>query len=420
MQNLDVHFQNESGQRLAGILSLPAAPPRAYALFAHCFTCSKNLKAATNIARSLSEAGIGVLRFDFTGLGQSDGEFANTNFSSNVSDLLAAARFLESEHEAPAILIGHSLGGTAILQAAANIPSAVAVATIGSPAEPTHISALFSAAADELHSTGEAEVHLGGRPFTVRQQFLEDLHKHNLPEEIAGLRKSLLVMHAPLDEVVEIENASALFVAAKHPKSFVSLDKADHLLSREDDSQYAGRVLAAWASRYLPPKRDASELTAAPEEVVARTFLDGFRTDVQAGDHSLIAAEPASVGGSNLGPSPYGLLSAALAACTSMMLKMYASFKKLNLKSVTVRVSHDKIHAADCDDCENTSGKIAEFRRTIFLDGDLADAELAALVPTFGFFAGLLFLRLTFNNGVYFPLLSNRQNGVGYPVENEA
>ena len=375
MQNLDIHFQNESGQRLAGILSLPAAPPRAYALFAHCFTCSKNLKAATNVARSLSEAGIGVLRFDFTGLGQSDGEFADTNFSSNVSDLLAAAQFLESEHKAPALLVGHSLGGTAILQAAANIPSAVAVATIGSPAEPTHVAALFGDAADELHSTGEAEVDLGGRPFTVRQQFLDDLHSHDLPAEIAGLRKSLLVMHAPLDEVVEIENASALFLAAKHPKSFVSLDNADHLLSRENDSQYAGRVLAAWASRYLPPRRDGSELTAAPEEVVARTFVDGFRTDVRAGDHSLIADEPASVGGSNLGPSPYGLLSAALAACTSMTLKMYASFKKLNLKSVTVRVSHDKIHAADCEDCESTSGKIDEFRRTIFLDGDLTDAE---------------------------------------------
>lgn len=380
MQNLNVSFENESGQRLSGTLSLPTAEPRAYALFAHCFTCSKNLKAATNISRSMTEAGIGVLRFDFTGLGQSDGDFAATNFSSNASDLLAAANFLENDYAAPSILVGHSLGGTAILLAAASIPSAVAVATIGSPAEPTHVAGLFDVAADELRSSGEVEVHLGGRPFTVRQQFLDDLNSHNLPAEIASLHKSLLIMHAPLDDVVDIENAAALFLTAKHPKSFVSLDKADHLLSHEDDSRYAGRVLATWASRYLPATVAAPPLAAASDAVVARTFIGGFRTDVQAGDHALVADEPASVGGTNLGPSPYDLLSAALATCTSMTLKMYASLKMLDLQFATVSVSHNKVHAKDCADCESPDGKIDEFRREIVLAGDLTDAERSRLL----------------------------------------
>ena len=375
MQNLNVNFENDTGQELSGVLSLPTGAPRAYALFAHCFTCSKNLKAATNISRSLNEAGIAVLRFDFTGLGQSEGEFADTNFSSNVTDLLAAARYLAEHHEAPAILVGHSLGGTAILQAATSIPSAVAVATIGSPSDPAHVAAMFAGATEELEVKGEAEVQLGGRPFTVRQQFLDDLGRHDLLNSTAGLRKALLVMHAPLDAVVAIDNAAALFLAAKHPKSFLSLDNADHLLSREVDSQYAGRVLAAWASRYLPGLEADRGLATAENEVVARTFINSFHTDLQAGPHMLVADEPVSVGGSNMGPSPYGLLAAALAACTSMTLKMYASLKKLDLASITVRVSHNKVHAKDCMDCESPTGKIDEFQRAISLDGNLSDAE---------------------------------------------
>ena len=371
MQSIKVNFHNEDGQQLSGILDLPAAAPRAYALFAHCFTCSKNLRAATNITRAMAEAGIGVLRFDFTGLGQSEGEFADTNFSSNVSDLLAAARFLAAEYEPPAILVGHSLGGTAVLQAAAEVASAVAVATIGSPAEPTHVAHMFRDAEEELARRGRAEVELGGRPFTVRQQFLDDLDKHNLPQALGSLRKALLVMHAPLDDIVEIDNASGLFAAAKHPKSFVSLDKADHLLSASEDSLYAGRVLAEWASRYLPEREDGAADEVPEGEVVATTFTDSFRTELNVGPHSLIADEPASVGGTNLGPSPYGLLSAALASCTSMTLKMYATFKKLDLRSAQVRVWHRKIHAEDCADCESADGKIDEFRREITLDGDL-------------------------------------------------
>ena len=248
MQSIKVNFANSAGENLAGILDSPASPPRAYALFAHCFTCSKNLKAATNISRAMTDAGIAVLRFDFTGLGQSDGEFADTSFSSNVDDLLAASRWLTEEHRAPEILLGHSLGGTAVLQAAARVPSAIAVATIGSPSDPAHVSHMFHASESELREKGSAEVLLGGRPFLVKEQFLDDLKQHDLPTAVTGLRKALLVMHAPLDDIVDIQNASALFAAAKHPKSFISLDKADHLMSAEADSLYAGQVLAAWGS----------------------------------------------------------------------------------------------------------------------------------------------------------------------------
>lgn len=375
MQIRTVSFENRSGHTLSGTLDLPTAKPAAYALFAHCFTCSKNLKAAGNIARALNDAGIAVLRFDFTGLGQSEGEFADTNFSSNVDDLLAAVDFLDREHTAPSILIGHSLGGTAVLQAAANVDSAVAVATIGSPSEPVHVAKMFSGSEDELRDRGEAVVSLGGRPFRMKQQFLDDLRQQDLRTSIGSLRKALLIMHAPLDNIVEVDNASALFGAAKHPKSFVSLDSADHLLSKEADSLYAGRVLAAWASRYLPESQSKGLLRAADGEVAASTPVGGFRTEVSLGRHLLVADEPRSVGGTDAGPTPYDLLAAALATCTTMTLRMYANHKKLPLESATVRIEHGKVHAKDCEDCESSDGKIDEFRRTIALEGDLTDAQ---------------------------------------------
>jgi putative redox protein len=339
MQSQRVVFENQAGHTLSGILDLPAGRPVAYALFAHCFTCSKNLKAAGGIARALNDTGIAVLRFDFTGLGQSEGDFSDTNFSSNVDDLLAAVSYLDREHEPPAILVGHSLGGTAVLQAAPRVDSAVAVATIGSPSEPAHVAKMFSGSEDTLRERGEATINLGGRPFLMKQQFLDDLEAQHIGSTVSSLRKALLIMHAPLDDVVEIDNASALFMAAKHPKSFVSLDSADHLLSHTADSRYAGDVLAAWASRYL----------SAP------TAQDDLHEDQ--------------------GPTPYDLLSAALATCTSMTLRMYANHKKLDLESATVRVEHDRIHAEDCQDCESGSGKVDEFRRTISLEGDLTRAQ---------------------------------------------
>jgi len=375
MQNLNVSFENGKGETLSGILDLPTEEPVAYALFAHCFTCSKNLRAASNIARALNDERIAVLRFDFTGLGQSEGAFADTNFSSNVDDLLAAVDFLDRKHGDVSILIGHSLGGTAVLQAAGHVESVVAVATIGSPAEPAHVARMFAGHEKSMREQGEAEVDLGGRPFTIKQQFVDDLEQHDVKNSIAKLRKALLFMHAPLDNIVEIDNASDLFLAAKHPKSFVTLDTADHLLSNDDDSRYAGQVLAAWASRYLPHADHGEPFRVAAGEVVARTYTDGFKTDVRAGRHTLVADEPRSVGGTDAGPSPYDLLSAALATCTSMTLHMYAAHKKVDLESVTVRVKHGKIHAQDCEDCESDSGRIDEFQRSISLQGSLSDAQ---------------------------------------------
>ncbi len=375
MQNLKVTFENRNGETLSGILDLPTEEPVAYALFAHCFTCSKNLRAASNIARALNDERIAVLRFDFTGLGQSEGEFSDTNFSSNVDDLLAAVDFLDRKHGDVSILVGHSLGGTAVLQAARHVDSVVAVATIGSPAEPAHVARMFKGHEASLQKHGEAEVDLGGRPFLVKQQFVDDLEKHDVQGSIGRLRKALLIMHAPLDNIVEIDNAAELFVAARHPKSFVSLDNADHLLTNDDDSRYAGQVLAAWASRYLPHADHGEPFRVAAGEVVARTYSDGFKTDVRAGRHTLVADEPRSVGGTNAGPSPYDLLSAALATCTSMTLHMYAAHKKVDLESVTVRVTHGKIHAEDCEDCESDTGRIDEFKRSISLQGSLTEAQ---------------------------------------------
>ena len=380
MARQKIEFPGADGQTLAAILDLPGTRPKAYALFAHCFTCSKNLKAVANIARSLNDNGIAVLRFDFTGLGESEGEFSDTNFSGNVADLLAAASYLEVSHAAPSILIGHSLGGTAVLQAASDIPSAVAVVTIGSPAQPNHVSRLLDGDRDEIESAGVATVQLGGRPFEIKKQFLDDLESHDLPEKVANLRKALLVMHAPLDDTVEVANASELFLQARHPKSFISLDQADHLLTRAEDSQYAGRVIAAWASRYLPGDAHDTDLESDGDETVARTYATGFRTDIVSAGHALVADEPASYGGTNEGPTPYDLLSSALASCTTMTLQLYARRKKLELESVTVRISHTKIHAEDCEDCQAGDGKIDEFQKEISLEGKLTENQRQRLL----------------------------------------
>lgn len=367
-----IQFENDAGATLAGYIDRPSSEPIAFALFAHCFTCTKNLRAVGNIAKSLNDAGIAVLRFDFTGLGESEGDFSDTSFSSNLSDLIAAARYLEHEHQAPALLIGHSLGGTAVLQAAFDVPSARAVATIGSPSTPAHVAHLLKESRSTIESDGEAEVNLGGRPFTIRKQFLDDLDRHPMPAAIGKLRKALLVMHAPLDDTVEIDNASELFQAARHPKSFVSLDNADHLLTSNEDSRYAGRVLAAWASRYLPQHDEKS--VPHSSDVIATTRRGSFYTEVNAAGYPLIADEPVSYGGTELGPTPYDLLSAALATCTTMTLRMYADRKKLDYNSFTVAVNHSKIHAEDCQDCETSDGKIDEFRRKLTIDGKLEPA----------------------------------------------
>lgn len=375
MKTQPVQFENPDGATLAGAMELPQGPVRAYALFAHCFTCTKNIKAAVNICRALAAEGIGVLRFDFTGLGDSEGAFSDTNFTSNIADLIAAARFLEREYAAPQILIGHSLGGTAMLFAAHDIPSSVAVATIASPADPAHITGLFEDARDTIERAGKARVSLAGRPFEIRRQFLEDLRRHDWKSRLRDLRRALILFHSPLDTIVGIDNAAEIFLHARHPKSFVSLDKADHLLTRENDSRYVGRVLAAWAGRYLPePDAREADVPDDAEGVGVHIGRDRYRTVIRARGHTLLADEPQDVGGANAGPTPYDYLSAALGTCTAITLRMYADNKQWPLDAATIRLTHSKIHAADCADCETRAGRVDRIERVITLQGDL-DAE---------------------------------------------
>ncbi|TVR97556.1 MAG: alpha/beta fold hydrolase [Rhodospirillales bacterium] len=378
--------------RLAARLDRPQGPMMACALFAHCFTCSKDVFAASRIAEGLTRHGIAVLRFDFTGLGASEGEFANTDFSSNLDDLVAAADWMRQTLEAPKILIGHSLGGAAVLAAAARIPEALAVATIAAPSDPAHVQHLFTGSLEAISSTGEAEVRLGGRTFRIRKRFLDDIANHRLEAAIASLRRALLVFHAPGDEIVGIDHASRIFVAAKHPKSFVSLDDADHLLRRREDAIYVANVIAAWAGRYVGAvEPTATNATAAakaaatsegPQPVtVAETGQGRFQQMVTVGDrHRLYADEPVAYGGTDTGPSPYDLLAAGLGACTTMTIRMYAEHKNIPLQRVAVTLTHRKVHAADCAECETKTGKIDHIRREITLEGDLDDATRKRLL----------------------------------------
>ncbi|MGD2130140.1 MAG: bifunctional alpha/beta hydrolase/OsmC family protein [Lysobacterales bacterium] len=373
-----VAFESSAGFTLAGVLHLPdAGPTRANALFAHCFTCTKDVKAEYNIAEALCSEGIAVLRFDFTGLGQSEGEFADTRFSGNVQDLLDAAEFMGSERRAPEILVGHSLGGTAILAAAQRIDSAKAVATIGSPAEARHVLGLLQDEMETIEEKGEAEVKLAGRTFRIRKDFVDDVRSQSVRDTIKDLRRALLVMHSPVDEVVPVEEAARIYESAMHPKSFISLDTADHLLTKERDSRYAGHVLAAWASRFIhDPDEDIEPAIYHTGHVVASGKPeDIFRVSINADGHPMKGDEPEQYGGTDAGPSPYDLLSAALASCTVMTLNMYSRRKRLPLESVRVDVQHGKVHAKDCLDCEGTSGQIDRFVRTIYLQGELDDAQ---------------------------------------------
>lgn len=373
-------FPGAFGDQLSARLDRPEGPMRALALFAHCFTCSKDVFAASRISAALAEQGIATLRFDFTGLGHSDGEFANTNFSSNIADLLAAAAHLREHLQAPQILVGHSLGGAAVLAAAGDIPEVRAVATIGAPADPSHVVHNFGDALPEIAAKGEAEVTLAGRPFRIKQQFLEDVAAQRLHDRVATLRKPLLIFHAPLDQVVGVDNAAALFKAAKHPKSFVSLDRADHLVSRRQDAVYVGTVLAAWAEGYLDPLPE-HDLTAGEGEVVVGESGDGkFAQFIAAGSHALRADEPEASGGDNRGPSPYDFLLAGLGACTSMTLRLYAEHKGLPLERTRVRLRHEKIHAKDCSDCESKGGKIDHIDREIEVIGPLDETQRQRLL----------------------------------------
>ncbi|AXT54258.1 OsmC family protein [Aquimarina sp. MMG015] len=375
-----ISFTNAEGQTLSGRLELPADQhPHNFALFAHCFTCNKNLGAVRNISRALTSQGFGVLRFDFTGLGESEGDFADTNFSGNVEDLIAAADFLAKEYQAPSLLIGHSLGGAAAIFAAAKIDSIKAVATIGAPSDPTHVQHLLRSGLEEIETNGKAIVNLSGRDFTIKKQFLDDLETKSLPAVAKNLDKALLVMHSPQDTTVGIRNAEEIYHAAKHPKSFVTLDGADHLLMRKEDSLYAGKVIAGWSTRYVDIPEEP-RLKSQHHVVASLGNDEGYTTQMKVGNHYMVADEPESVGGHDFGPSPYELVSAGLSACTAMTIKMYVARKGWDLQNVEVHTSYDKKHIEDCENCEDSTAKIDTFNREIKLEGDLDEKQIARIL----------------------------------------
>ena len=366
-------FPGHSGEMLAARLDLPEGPHLATAIFAHCFTCSKDISAARRISARLASMGFAVLRFDFTGIGQSDGAFVDTSFSTNVQDLHAAHKAMVSRGMSPSLLIGHSLGGAAVLKAASQIDDIKGVVTIGAPADPGHVTHNFSEAIPKILEDGSAEVTLGGRPLTIGKDFVEDVAETTIESCVKKLNAALLVLHAPLDQTVGIENASEIFIAAKHPKSFVTLDGADHLVSASKDAEYAADTIATWATRYIPMNEVPQE-PDIPEGILRVTEADanGFLQDVQSGPHHLVADEPTSVGGTNRGLTPYGFLSGGLGACTSMTIRMYARRKQWPLQSVHVDISHNKSHI--------NGERIDVFKRDITLTGPLDDAQRARLL----------------------------------------
>lgn len=379
MQSKKFEFTNSDGQTLAGKLDLPVDQhPHNFVLFAHCFTCNKNFNAVRNISRALTIEGFGVLRFDFTGLGESEGDFADTNFSSNVQDLILAAQQLEQDYQAPTVLVGHSLGGAAVIRAACELPAVLAVATVGAPFDPSHVSHLFTEGLEALEKEGIAKVQIGGRPFTVKKQFLEDVKKQSLADCLKTMDKSLLILHSPQDRTVEVDNASEMYLAAMHPKSFVTLDGADHLLSNKADSLYVGNMVANWAQRYLdfPEKEDLK----AEKEVAVRLGAEGFTTDIMVRKFGLTADEPLEIGGNDFGPSPYELVSAGLGACTAMTMQMYARRKKWDLQEVVVQLEHYKDYQKDLANPEENASKIDHFSRKIYVEGDLNTAQKAKLM----------------------------------------
>lgn len=375
-----VSFTNKDEEQLAGRLELPLdQEPHNFAIFAHCFTCTKNLTAIKNVGRALTDAGFAVLRFDFTGLGESEGDFENTNFSGNVEDLVEAANFLEKNFKAPTLMIGHSLGGAAAIFAADQIASIKAVAVINSPSDPSHVRHLLKDSAMEIAKNGKAKVNLGGIDFTIKKQFLEDLENKSLVDIVGNFKKALLILHSPQDTTVGINNAEEIYNAAHHPKSFVSLDGVDHLLSRKEDSSYVGKVIAGWAPRYVSiPLKE--EVKSKSKVAASLDGDDKFTTQLKLGDHYFVADEPTTFGGNNFGPSPYEFLSAGLAACTVMTIQMYARRKKWEVENVTCHIDYSKDHAIDCEHCEEDAAKIDTFKRKIFLKGNLSEKQKTRLL----------------------------------------
>jgi len=376
-----IKFKNRKNYELTGIVHIPERKPKAFALFTHCFTCSKNIKAVGHISDSLVRSGIGVLRFDFTGLGESEGDFSDTNFSSNLEDIYDACEYLKNNFIPPSILIGHSLGGAAVLHVAGDIESCKAVVAIASPSSPEHIIRHIPNR-DEIEKKGEAVVNIAGRSFKIKKQFVDDIKDQKLIERIKNLNRALLILHSPFDNVVGIDNAGELFLAAKHPKSYVSLDKADHMLSDPEDSRYVGYLIAAWVDKYTGNALEEYDDNFAGldgRDVSVSTKISGYFSTINANGHYLTADEPIKFGGTDKGPSPYDLLLASLGSCVNMTLKMYADRKKLPLEKVITRLSHKKIHAEDCEDCETKEGKIDFIEKEIEVTGDLTDEQVERL-----------------------------------------
>jgi putative redox protein len=372
-----IEFESQ-GQTLAGLLETPDQAVRAYVLFAHCFTCGKDIVAASRISRFLVQHGFAVFRFDFTGLGNSDGDFANTNFSSNTEDLLSAAHFLQQNYQAPELLVGHSLGGAAVLAMAAQLPEVKAVVTIAAPFEASHVLHNFNAHLETIETDGQAKVNLGPREFTVKKQFLDDL-RNQTTDHIKHLNKALLVLHSPVDLTVDIADAEKIYKAAKHPKSFVSLDTADHLLSKTIDSEYVAQTISGWASRYIPiPKKENRSIASG--HVLVAELDHKFQQEIFTDNHNWFADEPTKLGGQNSGPDPYEHLLAALGACTAMTIRMYANLKKLPLEHVEVSLSHERNYLDDAGKAEDQNSKIEALIRKVQLIGPLSDAEKARLL----------------------------------------
>jgi putative redox protein len=375
MNSKKISFKNKNGYVLSAHIEMPVDQhPSAFAIFAHCFTCSKNLMAVRLVTRSLTANGFGVLRFDFTGLGDSEGDFSDTNFTSNVDDLLAAAAYLKSNYEAPKLLIGHSLGGAAVIFASASLPEVEAVSIIGAPSGPDHVQHLLKDRIEEIESSGQATVDIGGRPFTVKKQFIDDVSNKNMISTINNLDKALLILHSPQDRIVNIENAKRIYAAAKHPKSFISLDGAGHLLMDKRDATYVGSVIASWAARYIPAPVDPPLKTN--KQVLVRIGLEKFTTEILAGKHYLKADEPITAGGQNFGPTPYDLLLASLGACTAMTLRMYADRKKWDVEEIDVHLNYSKTYALDSENFNNKDAIIDKIDRCIEIRGSLDQKQL--------------------------------------------
>lgn len=376
MNPLKLRFENRKGLELSAHLYQPLdREAKFYAIFAHCFTCTKNLSSVTRICTALSQEGVGVLSFDFTGLGLSEGEFQESTFSANISDLVDAATYLDENYQSPQLMIGHSLGGAAVLYASSELESVSAIATIGAPADPSHVIHLFEGELDQLEKGQKVKVTIGGRPFEIDRQFVDDLEQKPLETFLKNMKKSLLILHSPQDQIVEINQAQEIYQRAFHPKSFISLDGADHLLKKEKDAIYVGQVIASWSARYVSHEEKKENQTKGNPVMVRLSEGPGYTTEIKTPHHHLIADEPLEVGGQNLGPNPYDFLMASLGSCTAMTLKMYAARKKWELKEVRVYLNHEKVHLMDSENVEEANAKVSQFTRILELEGDLDQVQ---------------------------------------------